>query len=238
MRRITALTKPDLRSELRSKTSAGGFGLLLFCATSAGAHDFWIEPEQWQTSPGQTLALQLKVGVAFQGRSYRRNPPHIRDFFITGRSGRHEVTEKPGADPAGRVVMPAAGTLVAGYRSNSTRIELPAEKFTTYLQEESFDSVIAARQQAGQTDQPGTEAFSRYAKAILNNARLDQGYRQNLGFELEMIPQKNPYAMSTGDHLPLIVYFNGKAAESFGTRLICLPGLLPGRDHGVEAFFL
>ncbi len=57
-----------------------------------------------------------------------------------------------------------------GYRSRPTSLEQDAAKFENYLREEGLERIIDQRKQAGRSNMPGLEIFSRCAKAIVSSS--------------------------------------------------------------------
>lgn len=79
------------------------------------------------------------------------------------------------------------------------------------LREEGLDSIVALREQSGESQSEARERYSRYLKSLLQaGARHDETYKRELGFKLEIIPQTNPYELKIGDSLEVKVLFEGK----------------------------
>jgi uncharacterized GH25 family protein len=136
------------------------------------------------------------------------------------------VYGREGDEPAGTVRIAEAGLLVLGYRSSNTPLSLEAAKFEEYLREEGLESVIAARARRGESQKPSREVFSRCAKALLSaGGGGKSGYDRNLGFTLELIPERNPYALKTGEELPVRLLYEGKPLE--GALVAALPYSTP-----------
>ncbi len=112
--------------------------VLLF-ASSAYAHDFWIEPSTFAPARGDTVDLQMKVGEHFEGE------------LVTTDS----------------VTIEGERSRIVTYSSRPDRIELEAAKFESYLREEGLEHVIEARRARGESGKIGTEVFSRSVKTLL-----------------------------------------------------------------------
>lgn len=190
-------------------------------AVSAAAHDFWIEPTSFQPKPKERVSFDLKVGEHFVGESVARNPERIVRFVTLDAAGKDEaVIGFDGKAPAGLYRTRDAGLLLVGYRSNTTAIELESAKFEAYLKLEGLEHVIEARKAKGQSEKKGLEVYSRCAKSLLLVGELPKdggapmtGFDQKLGFTLEVVPEKNPYALKIGDEFPVVVYYQGKPLE-------------------------
>ena len=90
-------------------------------------------------------------------------------------------------------------------------MSLEAAKFEDYLKEEGLEKISTARTKRGETDKPAREVFSRCAKALLDvGGAGTAGFDRPLGFTLELLPEKNPYALRPGDSLPVRLLLDGK----------------------------
>jgi uncharacterized GH25 family protein len=171
--------------------------------TSLHAHDMWIEPATFSPSPGDIVAVKLRVGQDLLGDPIPRDPALINQFFVVDSEGRKPVVGRDGSDPAGFIRVAAPGLLVLGYRSNPSLVQLTPEKFTQYLDEEGLDAVAALRARRGQTG-GARDLFSRCAKSLVasDGPVSGQGDRQ-LGFTLELVAERNPMTLATGEDLPV-----------------------------------
>ena len=175
------------------------------------AHDMWIEPTIFSPEPGQIVGVRLRVGVDFLGDSLPRDPGLLNQFVFVDAAGRKPVVGRIGDDPAGflRVAMP--GLLVIGYRSNPSAVELAAEKFNQYLKEEGLDAVAALRARRNETGASARELFSRCAKSlVLSGSPSEAQSDRLLGFTLELVAERNPYAIPAGQDLPLRLTYQNR----------------------------
>jgi len=178
-------------------------------ASRAAAHDFWIEPSTFHPNAGDRITAALKVGQKLEGEPVPRIPPLIRRFVLKGERGEMPVIGPPGGDPAGYARVSDASLYWLGYESNAFPVTLDAQKFEHYLKEEGLEQVIDKRAKTKQSAAEGRERFYRCAKALLAR-ESDKGFDAPLGFTLELIPRKNPYAIRAGGELPLSLEFRGK----------------------------
>jgi hypothetical protein len=139
-----------------------------------------------------------------------RSDELIGDFMVVDANGRRQIVGRDGADPAGLLRVTASGLMVIGYRSRPSPVTLPADKFTAYLKEEGLDAVIAARARGQATQREGREIFSRAAKSLVRSGAMRPGSGDRaLGFPIELVAERNPYQMKTGDSLPVrLTYHN------------------------------
>ena len=180
------------------------------------AHDMWIDPTTFSPTAGEIVGVRLRVGQDFLGDPLPRDPALVNQFVFVDAAGRKPVVGRAGDDPAGilRVAMP--GLLVIGYRSNRSTIELEAEKFNQYLKEEGLDAVAALRVRRNKTGAGARELFSRSAKSlVLSGSPSEAQGDRLLGFTLELVAERNPYAIRAGQDLPVrLTYQNRPLARA------------------------
>ncbi len=190
-----------------------GFFLLAAAASVSPllGHDMWIEPATFLPETGQIVGVRLRVGRGLLGDPLPRNPALVKEFVVEDKEGRKPVVGRSGADPAGFLRVAAPGLLVVGYSSNPSPVELTADKFNQYLKEEGLDSVIALRTRRNESTEGAHEVFSRCAKSLLNSGSSNdaQGDRR-LGFTLELVAERNPYALRAGGELPVRLTYENR----------------------------
>jgi uncharacterized GH25 family protein len=170
----------------------------------AFAHDVWIEPTTFSPQTGETVGVGLRVGQDLVGESLLRDPALVNQFVVVDASGRKPVAGRLGDDPAGALRVALPGLLVIGYRSNPSAVELTAEKFNQYVKEEGLDAVAAWRARRNETGSGVRELFSRAAKSlVLAGPASDAQSDRPLGFTLELVAERNPYAMRAGQDFPV-----------------------------------
>jgi len=171
--------------------------LALLIATPAAAHDFWIEPTTFHPAVEARIGVALRVGMKLLGDPVPRIPELIDKFFIRGNGDERPVVGRAGMDPAGLAYVSGPGLHWIGYQSFASPLNLDAKKFAEYLRDEGLPLVAQ-----------GPERFYRCAKALLDTPG-DSGkvLETPLGFTLELVPRRNPYASR---ELPLTLLFRGK----------------------------
>jgi uncharacterized GH25 family protein len=171
----------------------------LVLASSAAAHDFWIELSTPRAAPGEPVAARLFVGDGGAGEPFPRDPSHLIRFWAASEAGETPLQGRTGADPAGVFVPRAPGVFAVGYASRATPIELEPAKFAAYLDQEGLPRV-----------RPGRELFSRCAKALLPVGDGGAGFDRVLGLELELVPEQSPFTLAPGDELALRLLYAGR----------------------------
>ena len=168
------------------------------------AHDLWIEPSSFSPPPGQVVGVRLRVGVDLAGDPLPLMPRLVKQFIVADAAGRGPIAGRGGAEPAGAFRAQEPGLLVVAYHSDSSRVELAADKFNAYLAEEGLDAIVALRAERGETGAPVRERFARCAKGlVLVGPPSDMQVDRRLGCPLELVAEHNPYALDAGSDLPV-----------------------------------
>jgi uncharacterized GH25 family protein len=205
-----------MTSALSGSSMLRRLGPLVVAAIALGpaklfAHDMWMEPTTFSPALGDIVGVRLRVGQDLLGDPLPRDPALVNQFVVEDAAGRKPVIGRDGADPAGLLRVAAPGLLVIGYRSNPTAIELTAETFNRYVKEEGLDAVAALRVRRNETGAKARELFSRCAKSlVLSGSPGDAQRDRALGFTLELVAERNPYAVRAGQDLPVRLTYENR----------------------------
>jgi len=202
---------PHIRPGHRAIRSAAAVACFLLTGVSVIAHDLWIEPSAFLPEAGKLIGVKLRVGVDLLGDPVPRDPALIERFIAVDRAGTKPIAGRDGEDPAGLLRLTSPGLVVLAYASAPSRIVLPAKKFNDYLVEEGLESVAALRAKRAQTDADASESFARCAKSLISSGPVSaQDSDRVLGFTLELVAERNPYALHAGQSLPVRLLYRDK----------------------------
>jgi hypothetical protein len=190
------------------------------------AHDMWIEPTTFSPAAGEIVGVRLRVGQDMLGDPLPRDPKLVNQLVVLDSEGRKPLVGRDGSDPAGYLRIAAPGLHVVGYFSNPSMADLTAEKFNRYLKEEGLDAIAAARAKRNETNAAVREQFSRCAKSLVfSGAPSESQGDKALGFPLELVAERNPYILHSGEDLPIrLTYLNHPLA---GTLVVAMNRLSP-----------
>ena len=221
-----ARTRARVRAlRLRCARRAVHLGAIALVALALGApldaHDFWIEPTTFTPATGAIIGIRARVGDGFLGDPVPRDSALLEQLVMEDEQGRRPVAGQEGGDPVGLLRVSQPGLKVIGYLGKASRVELPADKFNSYLEQEGLDAVAALRVARHQTRTGARELFTRCAKTLLligatNDAQRDR----TLGCPLELVADRNPYTLSAGDALVVRVLHDGHPLS--GTLVVAM----------------
>ena len=184
---------------------------IVLSRASLVAHDMWIDPTTFFPESGQIVGVRLRVGQDLLGDPLPRDPALINQFVFEDAAGRKPLVGRDGGDPAGFLRVATPGLLVIGYRSNPSAVELTPEKFNQYLKEEGLEAVAALRARRNETGAKAHEVFSRCAKSLVLSGSAKEGQADRpLGFTLELVAERNPYAIRAGQDLPVRLTYENR----------------------------
>lgn len=179
--------------------------------SSAGAHDFWIEPSKFRPQVGERVSVGLRVGDHFAGWSVPRSAARVEKFVSMGPAGEQPIPGRDGADPAGVVRYTQPGVYVLGYQSNHAFTEMEAAKFEEYLTERGLEKMIELRNERGASRRKVREAYSRFSKSLIRvgDAAVESGDRV-IGFRFEIIVESSPEKQRNASVQSFRLQFDGK----------------------------
>ncbi len=167
-------------------------------------------PGKFTVKSGERLTIGIHNGDAFPESEDAPVISRLRDVRLgTAKVERLHDAAKKGI---GEVVVPQKGTLILTTRTVPNFIELKGVDFEKYLLEEGLDDVQRYRREHRETDQPGRERYAKFAKSIVTSGAPDEGYKKLVGFTIEIIPERNPATLISGEELPVQVLLDGKPA--------------------------
>lgn len=167
--------------------------LLLWLSSAAWAHEFWLEPERFEVG-GEPCRVSIVVGERFVGEPWKGALENITELVAVTGAGKTSLLKQPLTEPSFRLSGEQKGQHLVGFTNKNSAIELPADKFESYLRSEGLETIIEARANQGQSAAPGREHYRRCAKVLLHNGRGETAYGSVLGFPLELTALVDPYA--------------------------------------------
>jgi uncharacterized GH25 family protein len=197
-------------------------------ACDGHAHEFWIQPGEFQISPGGVLSLVLQVGDGPM-RQPSPIPLHrITRFDAIGPSGDPlDVLASLAATTKRDVVLDAPGTYVLALATDDRAYSRQsAERFNAYLETAGLMSAIEHRARTQQMHVDGFERYSRAAKSIVlvgvAGAQSRSHVTRPLGLPLEIVPAVDPYGEPRPTSFPVRVLYEGNALPDALVKLINL----------------
>ncbi len=214
----------------RSKLFGCGILVCLWLAgmATAGAHDYWLEPEAAPQGKGEEIALHLRMGEQFkteEERPLQKDRITRFDLFSDRAKKRDLLAGQEGQMPVAKLRLETGASLAVMDRTPRP-ITMESEKFNRYLNDEGQEAIVTLRARLGQTEQGGKETYVRYLKALIQE-RDPAGsipstlYKRRVGQRLEILLENDPGRMKPDKSLTVKVLFEGKplaGAKVFACR--------------------
>lgn len=185
--------------------------LALVCLIVPGAaHDLYLLPSAFFVSSGERITVSIHEGDGFPNSESAVSLARLRDTDLITPSAVFNITNLrvQGTTVAAQANIKFRGTLILTARTMPNLVELEPQKFREYLTRNGLTEILRQHPR----DQAGRERYSEYAKALIQSEAADEFFSHVVGFMIEIVPEKNPYTLHTGNELPIEVLVRGKPA--------------------------
>lgn len=179
--------------------------LLLSFAALLAAHDLYLMPQKFRTTPGEKILLSVHTGDSFPASEHAVDPARLRAWPALPETSWRML----GKATHTTLTTAAQGQMLA-VATAPRLLEMAPEKFLAYLLEEGLESVALDRKAKGETALPGRERYSKYAKTYVHSGPGTSGYDQPLGLRIEFVPQADPATLRPGQNFPILLLSEGK----------------------------
>ncbi|MCK0094499.1 DUF4198 domain-containing protein [Yoonia sp. F2084L] len=178
----------------------------LFAAPVA-AHEFWIEPLEYQVPAETTLEANIVNGQEFAGAKLAYLPQRFVNFVLFAGDASARVEGRPGDTPALQQNPVAEGLNIAAYQANNATVDYENwEKFQNFIDHKDFGDVLSLHEGRGLSVNGFKEVYSRHAKTLFgvgNSAGADR----RVGLETEIVALTNPYTDDVSGGFSVQVYY-------------------------------
>ncbi|WP_276605906.1 DUF4198 domain-containing protein [Pseudooceanicola onchidii] len=166
--------------------------LLFALATQSKAHEFWLEPQNYQSDAGATINIDIRNGEDFKGLTLSWFDPRIQAAFINDGT-LSDYKGLPGDLPGMKVTV-GDGLTVVGYASTLSRLTYDSwEKTLSFASHKDFPWFTARHADRGLPQDSVTEGYWRFSKTLISGPEAT-GADAPMGFETEFVALTNPYA--------------------------------------------
>ena len=180
-------------------------------------HDLWLQPSNFWVKPNSLAAAYILIGHGKDKENWGIRSDRIilfRNILPNGRVVDLRPRVKAGSSPAFPFTVQQPGSHVLAMQSNHAESTLPAARFNEFLIEEGLTPAIRHRAANKANQKAGREIFSRRAKTLIQNGpfnpKLAGAATRRIGFDLEIVPERHPYALGSSRSMPVRVYYQGK----------------------------
>lgn len=214
------------------------FTLLVMACATLEAHDLFLKPERFFVAPPQGLRVRVINGT-FDKSENAIDASRVADLSIVTAEGRTKLdTAKTWAAEEPMSVASigplSSGVAVIGASTLPRELELTGKEFNEYLKGDGVPDVLDDRKAKGELERSARERYSKHVKTIVQAGDGRSGKVDTvLGYPAELVPLADPYALKTGETLPLKALVDGRPVAN---QYVLAGGRTPdGRRQTVQA---
>jgi len=142
---------------------------VLVVAVPASAHEYWIEPINYQPILGKKVLANLRNGENFEGVSFPRLPDELVSVTQSSANGQAPVAGRLGDFPAVHFTPLALGWNLATVQTQPKVLRYTeAAKFDGFIRNHGFESFIDQHPDLSDGSTVVEETYTRFAKALIN----------------------------------------------------------------------
>ena len=187
------------------------FLLLIAYSIRANAHEFWIEPTQYQLND-DLINAHLRVGQEFQGMVLMYNPQDFKTFKIL--SGSKNKKEKIkgilGDVPAINITTNLDNLLIIYHETKDKYVDYKKfQKFEDFVNEKGYKHLINIHFEKGFPESNFIESYRRYAKSLIT-LNGSEGKDKKTGLLFEFVLDQNPYKELNSEQMSGTLYYKKK----------------------------
>ena len=188
------------------------FSFLITCFVQASAHEFWIEPTQYQLNDN-IINAHLRVGQEFQGMALMYNPQDFKTFIIL--SGSKNKKEKVkgilGDVPALNTKTKLEDLLIIYHETTDKFVNYKKfQKFKDFVSEKGYEQLIQTHLDKGFPQSNFMESYRRYAKSLITTRGASKGKDKKTGLLFEFVLDQNPYTNFDSKQISATLYYKKK----------------------------
>lgn len=180
------------------------------------AHEFWLQPNKFYFEVGETATIDFLVGEHFVGEPWDLTKQRVYKLEHHTIDFSKSIVDKIQSTSNKKLDLriEKSGTHLVAMQSHNAFIELDAEKFNAYIQEDELEDAIRHRKKTNTENKSAKEFYARCAKVLLRaGTGTDDTYKKRVGLPLEIVPVNDPYRTKPGDELSFMVLWEGKPLE-------------------------
>lgn len=195
--------------------------ILLAGTWAVEAATWWILPSNYFFEVGETARIGFVQGEEFKAEPWPLTQSQVvrLEHYRAG-LGVKDLRASIQNDDRERLTIKfdRAGTQLFALQSATQFKAWDATEFNAFLEENGLEYILAKRKENGTHDKPAGERLGVYTKLLLQvGDTFDEVYKKAVGFPLEIIPERNPYSLQSGDVMRFKILKDGKPV--FGVRV-------------------
>ena len=173
------------------------------------AHEFWIEPVNWQVEPGSLIEAHIRTGQEMVGSALPYLPSGTRRFEVLTPNGIVKAGGKIGDRPVLKGTANDPGLYVVIYQTKPEVLKYnDFETFEDFVQHKDLSGALENHRERSLPSAGFVENFSRFAKSLIAVGE-GKGSDRTFGLLIEFTALKNPYTADTSEELEFLLTYRG-----------------------------
>ena len=185
--------------------------ILALAAAPVAAHEFWLEPIDYQIAPEGKLEADIVNGQNFTGAKLPYLPQRFVNFVLFAGEDGARVGGRPGDRPALSQAPTGEGLNIAAYQATNATLNYETlEKFESFVNHKDLGDAIAQHRARGLSEENFGEVYSRFSKALFAVGD-GAGSDRRVGLETELVALTNPYTDDLSGGMRVQLYYREDA---------------------------
>lgn len=211
------VTRLRIRTTRRMPLIAAGT-LMLMCASSLAAHDFWLVPDAFAVTPGGRIALRGQTSSLFPTSLSAVTPDRIVEARVVTAKSSVLLQNVSVLGSSLRLAHQATsvGQHLIGVQLAPRNVRESPASFRRYLDLEGAPEARQRFEQEGLLPVVGgdsiTRRYAKYSKTVVEVGTGARAFDHSLGHPLEFVPLSDPSSLRVGDTLRVQLLLLGKPA--------------------------
>ena len=181
--------------------------LFALLAAPVWAHEFWIEPLNYQVSADGRLAGHIVNGQEFEGTNLPYIPQRFDHFVAYAGGTTSKVEGRIGNSPALDRDPVAEGLNVVAYQARYSTVDYETwEKFQKFVDHKDFGDILSQHQARGLPMADFKEIYARFSKTLIGVGNA-AGADSRIGMETEILALTNPYTENLSNGVRVQVFY-------------------------------
>ncbi len=197
---------------------ARGFVFLaLFAPVSAAGHDLWVMAGHYHLEPFETTRVFINSGDNFPESLSLLGQHRVTALALHGPEEKQPISEfrVEGKSLSFEISSSNAGSHIVALSTRPRRVRLKAQEFNDYLDENGLASILAMREDLGESNEAAVERYAKWAKALIDVGELEAdeeepAWSRPVGHTIEIVPDENPNGVTAGGSFGLRVLYQGE----------------------------
>ncbi len=178
----------------------------LLSSQTASAHEFWIEPLQYQVDTGQKVQARFRNGEEFKGIDLPFFDRRSDRFAYRLNGTTTNLSPRIGDSPAFDVDGLTDGLLIISHETTPSTLNYATwEEFQKFADHKAFADIRARHDARGLPSQDFLERYTRHAKSLVAIGD-GAGSDKRFGLATEFVAAANPYTDDLYGFFPVVLY--------------------------------